>query len=550
MQSFEPDKDQTGAELLSPESLEAQLSLEEQEKEDKVGAGAVLEEALYALQDSRLAWEKGDFDTSLAALDNAYSLLIKLDLPHDSPHIQEKNELRLLIAQRIQELYASQMTAVGNNHQYIPLVENQHVLNEIAIFQTREREFFEQAYQRSGRYRKFILEELKKAGLPEELSWLPVIESWFNPRAYSRARAAGLWQFIASTGHRFGLNRDRYIDERMDPLKSTRAALKYLNELHSHFGDWCTALASYNCGEYKVKRVISSQRIDYFDSFWDLYLMLPRETARFVPRFIATLLIVNNPEKYGFALPEPDPPLEYETISIDKPVNLSVLSRALGLEAGELAALNPELRHKSTPEHEYDLRVPVGCGEKTLAAVYSLNRYIPPEASYILHYVRRGETLSEIARRYGTTVSAIARLNLIQKVHLINPGQALRIPSGGSRTSAPLSSPELVKEGEKLVYVVRRGDNLYKIASAFNTTVDKIKDENSLQSDVLTVGQKIVIQSGIPEGAIPYSVRSGDTPFEIARRHGMNLNLLLALNGLSYRSKIYPGQELWVIPSK
>ncbi len=523
------------------------LPQEEAINEEKNEPMVVLEEALDAYQDSQLAWEKGDLDTALQALDEAYRLLLKLELPSDSPLIQDKNELRLLIAQRIQEIYASRMAAVGTNHQTIPLVENKFVADEIKIFQTKERDYFEKGYKLSGRYRPLILEELKKAGLPEDLSWLPLIESWFNVKAYSRARALGLWQFISSTGYRFGLKRDRWVEERMDPVKSTRAAIKYLTELHSLFGDWTTALASYNCGEFKVQRVINSQHIKYLDNFWDLYIMLPLETARFVPRFMAALFIIKNPEKYGFNLPQPDPPLNFDEIVINKPVKLSSLSGAIGLKDGDLVSLNPELIHGATPDEEYILRVPVGCGELTLSAVNSLPSYVPLEATAVSHYVRRGETLSQIAGRYGTTVQAIARLNGLNRVHLIRVGQRLKVPIRGSSVSAS-PGPELIKDGEKLVYVVKRGDTLYQIASAFGTTVDKIKNDNNLESNILTVGQKIVIQSGKPEGAAVYSVVAGDTLFDIARKYGMELSTLLAINGLSSRSKIYPGQELWIIP--
>lgn len=509
----------------------------------------ILEDALYSYQDSQLAWDKGDLDTALAALDEAFNLILKLHLPPDDPLIQEKNELRLMIAQRIQGIYASQETAVGDNHQSIPIEENKYVQREIKLFQNAEKKFFETGYRRSGRYRKMILEELKKEGLPEELSWVPMIESWFNTRAFSRAAALGLWQFIASTGNRFGLKRNLHIDERMDPIKSTRAAIKYLTELHKHFGDWTTALAAYNCGEYRVKRLIRSQRLNYLDNFWDLFERLPRETARFVPRFVATLLIINNPEKYGFDFPTPDPPLEYEIISVNRPVSLSSLSKVLGLGTEDLSSLNPELRHKSTPENEYLLKIPVGLSEQILASVDALPRYIPEAASYVTHYVRRGETLSEIAERYRTSVRAIARLTGLRSVNFIRPGQRLKIPvrGGSSQYSSP---PPLIKEGEKLIYVVRRGDSLYKIAGAYNTSIQKIKDDNNLTNNNLDVGQKIVIQSGKPERAINYTVKSGDTPFEIARDYGMNLNTFLQINGLSQRSKIYPGQELWVIPKE
>jgi len=427
--TFKEENNQTIQESLLQEDITDQEEEVKGEKGEKADdPQVILEEVLYAYQDAQLAWDKGDPDTALAALDEAYSLILKLRLPPDNPLIQEKNELRLMIAQRIQEIYASQETVVGNNHQSIPIEENEHVLKEIKLFQGNERKLFELSYKRSGYYRQIIVEELNRAGLPEELSWMPMIESWFNTRAYSRARALGLWQFIASTGNRFGLKRDRYIDERMDPIKSTQAAIKYLTELHLHFGDWTTALAAYNCGEYRVKRVIRTQRENYLDNFWDLYIKLPRETARFVPRFIATLLIINNPEKYGFSLPTPDPPLQYETIHVNKPVMLSSLSKALELETEELSSLNPELRQKSTPDSEYLLKVPVGLGEQTLASMNTLPRYIPPEASYITHYVRRGETLSEIAEIYSCGVREIMRINNLRSSHWIRVGKNLIIP--------------------------------------------------------------------------------------------------------------------------
>lgn len=515
----------------------------------KVDPSELLDEALYAYQDAQLSWETGDFDAALDALDEAYSLILRLNLHPDSPLIQDKNNLRLLIAQRIQEIYASRFIVVGDNNKTIPLIENDYVKTEIESFQTKERKFFEEAYTRSGCYREMILEELGKEGLPEQLSWVPVIESWFKVKAFSRARALGLWQFISSTGTRFGLKRDRWVDERMDPQKSTQAAIKYLDELHSLFGDWTTALAAYNCGEFRVQKVIRYQRVKYLDNFWDLYRMLPPETRRFVPRFIATLLIVNDPEKYGFNLPEPAPPLRYKTISINKPVSLSALSKELGLKKDELATLNPELRYPATPDHEYLLKVPPGYDEEAMTALNSLQRYIPPEATFFIHYVRRGQTLSGIADRYRRSISAIARLNNLRRVNLIRPGQRLKIPGRG-RYSASKLPPKLTVEGDKLVYTVKRGDSLYLIANAFKTTVTKLKRDNNLKSNMLRVGQKLVIQTGKPEGVITYKVISGDTPYFIAKKFGMNLAYLLRINGLSTRSKIYPGQELWVTPKK
>jgi len=517
---------------------------EEKQKEDD--PYEFLEGAISAYQDARLAWDKGDFETALAALDEAYYLLLQTRLPEDSPLVQEKDDLRLLIAQRIQEIYASRLSTAGENHQTIPLVENKYVLAEIKRFTTGEKKYFLESYRRSGMYRPFILEELKNAGLPEELSWLPMIESWFKTNAFSRARALGLWQFISSTGYRFGLKRDRYVDERMDFIKASKAAVRYLGELHAMFGDWTTALAAYNSGEFRVQRVIKAQRVNYLDNFWDLYLMLPRETARFVPRFIATLLVLNDPEKYGVQLPDPLPLLKFESVTVNKPVKLSALAQSLGIKASDLEILNPELRHKSTPDSSYQLRVPEGKGQNTLASLAAVQPYVPPEATYVIHYVRRGETVSGIASRYRTTVGAISRLNRFRRNYLIRPGQRIKVPARGTTrvsSSQPLS---LQKQGKNLIYVVKRGDSLYRIANAFNTSVQNIKIRNNLKNDRLSVGQKLVIQSGAPDNAMIYIVRSGDTPYEIAKKYRMNLSAFLSINGMTRRSKIYPGQKVWV----
>jgi membrane-bound lytic murein transglycosylase D len=420
------------AQELVPQETQGQETEAITGKEDP---SVILEDALETYQEALAAWERGDWDSAFQALDEAYASILKVELPPDSPLVQEKNDLRLLIAQRIQQIYASRPVTVGDNHKTIPLEESKEVLDEVQSFQTRERAQFLDAYKRSGLYRDMIVEELRKEGLPEELSWLPLIESGFKVRALSRARALGLWQFISSTGYRFGLKRDRFVDERMDFLKSTQAAIRYLIELHSFFGDWSTALAGYNCGEIRVQNVIRTQQIDYLDNFWDLYRQLPWETARFVPRFMATLLIINNPGKYGFELPQPEPPLQFETAPIGQPFKLSALAAWLGVDSAELSTLNPELRYDSTPAYGYMLRVPVGCGEKIGAMAASLPKWIPPEAQYTWHSVRKGETLSTIAAHYHTSISAIARLNSLHSVNFIKPGQRLKIPGRGIAAS-------------------------------------------------------------------------------------------------------------------
>jgi membrane-bound lytic murein transglycosylase D len=456
-------------------------------------AAALLEDAFAAYEDAMAALDREDMEGALAKLDEAYGLLVRIHVSDNSPLIQEKNDLRILIAQRIQKISVTRTTLASSVNGSIPLVENQWVQREIKSFQKGERNAFVDAYRRSGLYRDMILEELRKEHLPEQLSWIPIIESAFRPRALSRARALGMWQFIRSTGYRYGLKQDKYVDERMDPVKATRAAIRYMIELHDMFGDWTTAIAAYNCGEAQVQRVMRAQRVQYFDSFWDIFANLPFETARHVPRFIATLLIVGDPAKYGFDLPQPDPPLQFETVRVNAAVRLATLSQNLDLEPAVLVGLNPELRHDSTPNYPYDLRVPAGYGEQCQTCIAALPQYIPPDVVTDRHTVRRGDTLGAIARRYRTSVNAIKRLNGLRS-NLIRIGQVLRVPSRGGVERAP--APPTAAAGEQVTYIVRGGDTLFQIAQVYKTTVDQIKAENHLSSDILYVGQKLVITAG------------------------------------------------------
>jgi membrane-bound lytic murein transglycosylase D len=420
--------------IIPPEekSLPTGTSLEDKQDPAKEGAAVSLEEALDAYAEAKTCREGGDLDGALKALDRAYGLMLKSDVASDPSLLQEKNDLRILIAQRLQEIYACQANPSSNSGNSIQLVENKWVQDEIKLFQTVERGSFLEAYRRSGLYRDMIASEFRRAGLPEELSWLPAIESAFMPRALSRARALGLWQFIASTGYRYGLSRDQWVDERMDPEKATRAAAKHLNDLHTTFGDWITALAAYNCGEFGVQRIINTQHVNYLDDFWDLFTRLPFETARFVPRFIAVILIAQNPEKYGIPLPATYAAVRYDLVSVRKPVKLTTLSTALGLEAAELSFLNPELRLDSTPDRDYYLKVPVGLGERTLQAVAAVPKYVPPETSFAWHTIRSGDTLWSIAVKYHSSIDMITKLNGMTRKSVLLPGRRIKVPGKGA----------------------------------------------------------------------------------------------------------------------
>jgi len=514
----------------------------------------ILDEALNYCEVSQVFWQKGELDNALEALDQAYALILDVDTSDQPKLIQQKEDLRFLISKRILEIYASRNIVVNGNHNAIPMVINRHVQAEINNFTTgSEHNFFIESYRRSGRYRPKIVASLREAGLPTELSWLPLIESGFKVNALSKARALGLWQFIPSTGYKFGLSRDKYIDERLDPDKATAGAIAYLKELHQIFGDWTTVLAAYNCGEGRVLRVIREQNVNYLDNFWDLYERLPYETARYVPRFLATLYIIENKDRYGLNDIQLDSPSEYEEIEITRQVHLKNVAVSIGVSEVQMSALNPELRYKIAPPDKYLLKVPAGTGDVLTAKLDSIPESKPPTRAVVYHRVRRGETLSTIARKYRVHVNSIMRANNLRRSNYIVAGRLLKIPMAGYRYRAAVTSDSAVSAAE--THRVARGDNLWNIAKRYGTTTKKIQEINSLQSTKLYTGQILKLpgsdQSRTAESSAGssyrvYSVQAGDSPFAIAQQHKMNLNRLLDINQLSSASKIFPGQQLYI----
>ena len=533
-------------------------------QEGEKSSQELLDSALEFCNASNDFWEQGDLENAIDALDESYSIILKID-PNQSPEIQQQiDDLRFTISQRILQVYSSRFTVLNGNHKAIPLDMNPHVKKALDLYKGRFKKSFLAAYQRSGKYRPFIVERLKEAGLPEELSWLPLIESGYKIRALSRARALGLWQFIASTGYKYGLKRDRWVDERMDPEKSTEAAIAYLKELHQIFGDWDTVLAAYNCGEGRVLRVINSQKINYLDHFWDLYTRLPAETAFYVPKFLAVLHIISNPKAHGFDLPPVDHPLNTETVTIDKQVTLKSMAEHIGVSSDLLKELNPSLKHSTTPPRPYAVRVPEGKGEVILAKLNQIPDWCPPPQpkhtrTTVTHRVRKGENLSTIARRYGASVKSIMSANGLKSSRYIKVGWRLKIPVKRSyasvrKTTTPADSskrndPSACPPPSRS-YAVQKGDSLWKIANRFGITTNAIQTANGMRGTALNIGQALVIPNPpTSEGSVKtasYRVLKGDSPYIIAQKHQMDLSTLLRLNRLTPRSTIFPGQVLLV----
>jgi peptidoglycan lytic transglycosylase D len=496
----QPETSEEAENISNPQALVEEDDIEDGDSlistnDDKEIA---LNRALFLCELSQIEWKQGEIERAIEKLDRAYALILRVEPENNPSFLEEKENLRVAISRRMLEIYSSRLVVVNSqNRNEIPITINIPVQDEIDAFTIgREKDFFLAAYRRSGRYRVRIEAALQEAGLPTELAWLPLVESGFKVTALSPARALGLWQFIPSTGYRYNLNRDKYIDERLDPDKSTRGAIEYLKELHDMFGDWTTVLAAYNCGEHRVLRTIQSQHINYLDNFWDLYERLPRETARYVPRFLATLHIAQNLEKYGLSEVAVDSPLQYESVTVSKQTHLKSIARETGVDSELLKELNAELRLGILPADGYDLRVPVGAGTLVAAKADDFAPYqVSSATTRKTHKVRRGESLYSIAKHYRISIKRLTSANGIQINSKLRAGSTLRIPSSyepeepaGAAEGAPCSF-------KTIEYVVRPGDSLYKIAKCFKTTTQKIQRLNKMSTTRLSVGQRLKIQT-------------------------------------------------------
>jgi len=551
---------------ISPAGTDEECILEEEDEEFQAGKlngrQPAINRALFLCRLSQSYWQRGDLDKAVDTLDQAYALILDVDPGTDPRLLQEKEDLRHTISKRILEIYSSRQVVVNGKRNAIPLTINKYVQDEIDSFTTgRERDFFLDAYRRSGKYRPKIETALKEAGLPAELAWLPLIESGYKVTALSPARALGLWQFIPSTGYRYNLNRDKYIDERLDPDKSTRGAIEYMKELHEMFGDWATVLAGYNCGENRVLRTIQGQNINYLDNFWDLYERLPRETARYVPRFLATLHIINSPEKYGLNAVQVDPPLLFETVNVPKQAQLKGIAQATGVDDVILRELNAELRQGILPENGYELRVPPGSADLVLAKIDDIPTYRPGKVTVVQHKVRKGDTLDKLAKKYRSDVKNIMLANNMRRPEPLTVGKTVRVPivevPSDEYPAATPAAKAPAHNQETIEHVVRPGDSLWNIAKRYGTTTREIERINRVTASNITLGQVLKIVPGEPppqakvEPPKPrhsktYTVRKGDTLQSIAKSHNTTVERLLALNSMKPHSKIQPGKKILV----
>jgi membrane-bound lytic murein transglycosylase D len=343
----------------------------------------------------------------------------EIQLAFSSPVPEEKTP------EKTPEISAFNSSAYNSNG-----IASKAVEKNLGFFSTRIRDKFSLWLSRSGRYLDLMKEILRKKDVPEDIVFLSLIESGFNPNAYSIAKAVGPWQFIASTAKRYGLEIDWWKDERKDPVKSTAAAAEYLKDLYGMFGSWNFAMAAYNAGEGKILRAIKKSRAD---DYWDLLdtKHIRNETKEYVPKFIAASLIATNPENFGFHDIEYNEPLSYDEVELDSPIDLAVAAECADTELEVIKKLNPELRRWCTPPdvQKYTLKIPQGTKDAFLEKLSS----VPEEERFTIgrYTVKKGDTIKRIARMSGVSESVILSLNSMEKIIPLKVGSTIfLLPKG------------------------------------------------------------------------------------------------------------------------
>ena len=423
-------------------------------------------------------------------------------------------------------------------------------------------EYLERVFQRGQRYMYHIITEVEARGMPLEFALLPVVESAYEPFAYSRSRAAGLWQFIPDTGARFGLKRDWWYDGRRDVVESTRAALDYLQALHDQFdGDWLLAIAAYNVGENTVQRELDFNRANGKPTdFW--HLRLPAETRAYVPKLLALKRLMAEPERYGLEFAAiPNEPY-FAVIDTDSQIDLKIAAQLASTSYDELVALNPGYNRWATdPDGPHRMLVPIDNADGFDTALKTLGP--DDRVRFASHEVTRKETLAMIAKQYGTSVAVITKINDL-KGGKVTPGETLKIPEISGElpdkvllAAARVDRPETDVGGRRqrqIVYRVRSGETLSSIARRHGMPVTTLARLNNMGAgDTLVKGQRLVIKAsarrfrdeGVASGRrVLYTVRSGDTVYSISRQFQVPVPQLKTWNGLNEHHQIKAGQRL------
>jgi len=365
----------------------------------------------------------------------------------------------------------------------LPLIINDQVAGYINVFSGSEsfRKHMAASLQRVGKYRGLIQNVLKEEGVPQDLIYLAVAESGFQPQVVNgKSGAGGMWQFMTYTGAEYGLTRNGYFDYRFDPEKSSRAYARYIKKLYAQFGDWYLAMAAYDWGPFAVQRAV--QRTGYAD-FWELYRRnaMPAETRAYVPKILAAVIMAKNPEKYGLDKLVPSPPVIYETVSTNFAIDVRLIADVTGVSAQEIVALNPALIRLSTPrDTTFDLHIPPG----TKSLFDDRLKDIPEDrrASWRFHIVKPGETIDSIATSLHARIADVAETNGITSADPMGVGDELVVPV---QIVSAVARPQR--------YMLRRGDTLVTVADRFNISVAELRKWNSVSSSNVRPGRSLFV---------------------------------------------------------
>jgi membrane-bound lytic murein transglycosylase D len=387
----------------------------------------------------------------------------------------------------------------------LPLVSNDAVDGVIAYLQTRSRGFIENVLRRKGTYGEIISDALRKQGVPQDLIYLAAGESAFNPYAVSNKACVGIWQFSQGTGGLYGLKKNRWEDDRLDPAKSSAAAAHHLKDLYTTFGDWFLVMAAYDSGPLTVQRAI--ERTGYAD-YWELRRVhaLPTETENYVPIFLATALIAKDPKAYGFDT-QPDPPLAVDLVEVTSPTDLRLVAGLIDHPVDEIAKINPSLLGWTTPADESSFVLYLPTRTKDL---YDRNIALVPPSKRLwwrAHKVLPGETLADIARDFHVTTLALTQANQLTVKDIPDPGVhlAIPLPEGNEASLARFHAPVRPRLA---LYRVRPGDTVDLIADRFNVTPYQLRRWNGLRSAKLAPGRTLHIYQRGQVAASTHSVHS------------------------------------------
>ena len=434
---------------------------------------------------------------------------------------------------------------------------------QLAWFQHNP-DYLERVFQRGQRDLYHVITEVEARGMPLVFALLPVVESAYEPFAYSVSRAAGLWQFIPGTGVRFGLKQNWWYDGRRDVIESTRAALDYLQELHDQFdGDWLLAIAAYNVGENTVQRELDFNRANGKPAdFW--HLRLPAETRAYVPKLLALKRLMAEPERYGLEFaPIPNEPY-FAVIDTDSQIDLKIAAQLAGSSYDDLVALNPGYNRWATdPDGPHRMLVPIDNADAFESALHSLTP--DDRVRFATHEVTRSDTLAGIVKEYGSSAAVIAKLNDL-KGGKLTPGQTLKIPEitgqvpdkvllAAARVDRPETDTGARRSSHQLVYRVRAGETLNSIARTHGMPVSTLAQLNNLGAqDNLVKGQRLVIKASARRyreertasagRRVIYTVRSGDTVSSISQQFQVSVPQLKSWNGLNKNHPIRAGRRL------